>query len=226
MYKIYGVPTQNTRKVLYVAAQLELDYSYHYINLSKGEHRTEEFMAKTPAGKVPVLEHAGKFLFESGAIVRYLANVNPSPLYPTDAYERAQVDAWLDYITCHVGRWLSTLFFQNVIKINFKRGELDQSQIDDALHFIPLQLSQLNQHLATSSCLTGDNITIADICAWAYIEQVKFIDISLKPYKYVRRWFNYIFDNSHIAQAQIYLTRHITDTNFTLYNPSCKGGKL
>jgi|APSaa5957512535_1039671.scaffolds.fasta_scaffold102121_1 glutathione S-transferase len=226
MYKIYGVPTQHTRKVLYAAANLELDYSYEYINLSKGEHRTEQFMTKTPAGKVPVLEHDGKYIFESGAIVRYLANINPSAIYPSDAYERSQVDAWLDYIACHLGRWLSTLYFQKVIKTNFKRGAQDQSQIKDALHFIPLQFKQLDAHLEKNQYLTGVSMTLADICAWAYIEQIKFIDISLTPYKYVKRWFERTFDNSNIAQAQIYLTRHMADANFSLYNPSCNSKSI
>ena len=74
MYRLHGFYTQNTMKTLYVLEELGVDFEYCFVDLMKGENRTDAFRAMTPVGKVPVLEHDGEFLFESGAICRYVAS--------------------------------------------------------------------------------------------------------------------------------------------------------
>jgi len=96
MYRLYAFFTQNSMKTVYVAEELGIDYEFRYVDLFKGENRTGEFRELTPAGKVPVLQVGNQSLFESGAICRYLANAEQSPLYPAAALERAWVDQWMD----------------------------------------------------------------------------------------------------------------------------------
>jgi hypothetical protein len=97
MYRLHGFFTQNSMKALYVLEELGVDYEFCFVDLAKGENRTDSFRRKTPAGRVPVLEHDGEFLFESGAICRYVAGVEHSPLFPADKLERARVDQWMTY---------------------------------------------------------------------------------------------------------------------------------
>jgi glutathione S-transferase len=112
MYRLYGSFTQNSMKPVYVLEELGVDFEYCFIDLMKGETRTDDFRRMTPAGKVPVLEHDGEFLFESGPICRYVASVEKSPLYPADKLQRARVDQWMTFFTCHPGRWLTKLYFE------------------------------------------------------------------------------------------------------------------
>jgi len=84
MYRLYGIPTQNTLKAAYVLDAIGVDYEYKKMDVQSGEHKTEEFLKMNPVGKVPVLKHNDFSLFESGAICRYVANVEGSDLYPTD----------------------------------------------------------------------------------------------------------------------------------------------
>lgn len=188
MYNVYGFPTQNTKKVLYVAQAVGADYKYHFVDLSKGEQKSEKILSLHPMGKVPALDHDGKALFESGAICRYIANNEGSDLYPQDKYQRAVVDQWMDFFSIHLGRWLSTLFFETYIKPKFKMGETNPSTVEEATNFAHQQLDCLNKHLANSAYLTGEKLTIADLFAYAYLEQVSDIDFNLKDYPHVKKW--------------------------------------
>ena len=205
MYRLYGYTTQNTRKALYVLEELGADFEFQFVNLGKGEQRSDEFAAMTPIGKVPVLEHGGRYLFESGAICRYVANVEDSPLYPADKMDRAQVDQWLDFFSCHLGRWLNTLFFEAVIKPQFDLGDPDEAGIAEATKFAGLQLDILNRLLEDSQWIANDALSIADLFAFAYVEQCSIIDYSLDEVPNVNAWLQRIESRDSIAKASAHL---------------------
>jgi glutathione S-transferase len=188
MYRLHGFFTQNSMKALYVLEELGVDYEFCFVDLAKGENRTEAFRHKTPAGRVPVLEHDGEFLFESGAICRYVAGVEHSPLFPADKLERARVDQWMTYWTCHPGRWLSKIFFERIIKARAGLGEPDESGCAEAARFANLQIKVVEDWLADREWLANGALSIAEPFALAYLEQAGLIDFSLEPYPRVRHW--------------------------------------
>src|SRR5688572_4269652 len=71
--KLHTAVTPNGRKPLIALAELEVPYELRWVDLSKGEQRTPEFLALNPNNKIPVLEDDGMVLWESGAILLYLA---------------------------------------------------------------------------------------------------------------------------------------------------------
>ena len=202
MFRLYGFYTQNSLKTLYVLEELGADFEFVFVDLSKGDQRAPEFQARTPVGKVPVLEHDGNHLFESGAICRYVASVANSPLYPADKMQRAQVDQWMDFFSCHLGRWFTKLYFEAVIKPNFKLGDRDEAGIEEAIKFARQQLQMLDGLLANSDWLANDNLSIADLFASAYIEQQRDIDLSLDDYPNVQAWFERLDGRDSIARAK------------------------
>ena len=202
MFRLYGFFTQNTLKTLYVLEELGGDFEFQFVNLAKGEQKTEEFASKTPIGKVPVLEHDGEYLFESGAICRYLANVSDSPLYPVDKMQRARVDQWMDFFSCHLGRWFSKLYFEAVIKPKFDLGEPDEAGIAEANKFAHEQLGILDGLLQDSDWLANDALSIADLFAFAYVEQHSTVDFSLDNYANVKAWFERIESRDSITNAR------------------------
>jgi glutathione S-transferase len=199
---LYGFFTQNTMKTLYVLEEAGADYEFKFVDLSKGEQRADEFVAKTPIGKVPVLEHNGEHLFESGAICRYVANVSDSPLYPADKMQRAQVDQWMDFFTCHLGRWFSKLYFEAVIKPQYNLGEQDEEGKAEAVGFASDQLRILDQRLQSANWLANDALSIADLFAFAYLEQHRAIDFSFDDYTNVQAWFERVESLPSIANAR------------------------
>lgn len=207
MFQVYGFYTQNTRKVLYVLAELDAEFEFHFVDLGKGENRSAEFRAKTPVGKVPLLEHDGRTLFESGAICRYVASVSETPLFPTARMDRAQVDQWMDYFTCHAGRWLTTLYFEQVMKPKVGLGDPDAATIEEGRKFAQSALKAVERQLDSAKYLANDRLSIADLFAFAYVEQCRDIDFSLDKLPAVAAWQNRIESRGSIARARALLNR-------------------
>jgi len=188
MYRLHGFFTQNSMKTLYVLEELGVDYEYCYVDLARGEQRTEAFRRITPVGRVPVLEHDGEFLFESGPICRYVASVEHSSLYPADKLQRARVDQWMTYFTCHPGRWLTKLFFEKVVKPVAGMGEPDAAGCEEAARFARDQLQAVNDWLEGHEWLANDTFSIAEPFALAYVEQARSVDFSLHGFSPLQRW--------------------------------------
>jgi glutathione S-transferase len=202
MYHLHGFFTQNSMKTLYVLEELGVDYAFCFVDLAKGENRTPEFRARAPAGRVPVLEHDGEFLFESGAICRYVASVEHSPLFPADKLERARVDQWMTYFTCHPGRWLTKLFFERVVKPKAGWGEPDAAGCEEAATFATQQLQVVEDWLDGRDWLANDTFSIAEPFALAYVEQARMVGFSLEPFPRVQGWLGRLEAREATARAR------------------------
>lgn len=207
MFRLHGFFTQNSMKTLYVLEEVVGDFEFQFVDLGKGEQKTEAFSKMTPVGKAPVLEHDGEYLFESGAICRYVASLSDSPLYPGDSLPRARVDQWMDFFSCHLGHQFNRLYFETVIKPKFDIGGPDEACIAEATKFVHLQLDMLNTHLEGSGWLANDEFSIADLTAFAYIEQHRSVDVSIDEYANVKAWFERIESRPSIANAKARLPK-------------------
>lgn len=202
MLRLHGFTTQNTLKALYVFEEAGVEYEFKYVNLYKGEHKGEDFQKLTLVGKVPVLQIGDDSIFESGAICRYVANQAPSSLYPQDALQRAKVDQWMDFFSIHLGKWLSTLFFENVIREKAGMGQPDTAKCDEAHNFCLEQMALIDAHLTDNKYFTGDTLTIADLFAFAYIEQVRTFDFSLDAFTHVKAWFENLDTRESVVRGR------------------------
>ncbi|MCG7500204.1 glutathione S-transferase family protein [Vibrio sp. Of7-15] len=73
MITLYGIPRSRSLRVSWLLEELQLDWSYKFINFSQGENRAPDFLAISPEGKVPALQDGDLHLNESAAICLYLA---------------------------------------------------------------------------------------------------------------------------------------------------------
>ena len=181
MYRLHGFFTQNSLKTLYVLEELGVEYEYVFVNLVQGANRTDEFRAMTPVGKVPVLEHENGSLFESGAICRFVASEAKSPLYPADKLERAKVDQWMTFFTCHPGRWLTELYFEKIMKPAAGLGETNFEHCAQAERFATAQLKAVERHLAEREWLANGVMSIAEPFALADREIVYSLMLADHP---------------------------------------------
>ena len=115
MLKIYGGATFNATKVLFTALELGVDFAYVHLDFAKGEHKSPEHLARHPLGKVPAIEHDGRYLFESASLCRYLSNISQQALYSSEPFRAAEIDQMIDFNCHHVGRWLAVYFYQELI---------------------------------------------------------------------------------------------------------------
>ncbi len=202
MYRLHGFFTQNTMKTLYVLEELGVDFEYVFVDLSRGENRGDAFGTMTPIRKVPVLEHDGEFLFESGPICRYVAGNEKSPLFPADRLQRARVDQWMTFFTCHPGRWLTEIYFEKVIKPKAGLGETDNEACEKAAKFAKQQLAMVDSWLQDRSWLANDALSIAEPFALGYLEQAHTIDFALNDFPSVQAWFERLEARDSTARAR------------------------
>lgn len=142
--KLYSAPlSPNAMRARAVAYELDLDFELVEIDLRNQGNKTPQFLAVNPNGKVPVLDDDGFVLWESRAIMAYLASIKPERgLIPTAPTERAVVDQWLYWQAIHLGPAMQRIMFERLMKAKFGMGEADedaiQSQIKDVDQFLPI----------------------------------------------------------------------------------------
>ena len=202
MLTLHGFKTQNTLKTLYELEELGCDYNFVYVDLFGGEQNAEPFTNLTPVRKAPVLQVGDDALFESGAICRYLASVQSSSLYPVDPLQRGKVDQWMDFFSCHLGRWINAMYFEVAIKPVIDGGDADEKALEEATSFTRQQLTIINTILEEGEYLCGPTLTIADLFAFAYVEQLADLDFSVDEYSEVVRWLAALGSRTSVSEAR------------------------
>lgn len=145
--------TPNNRKVEAFIKHFDLDVDIHQVNFREQENKTEAFLAMNPMAKVPVLEDGDFTLWESNAILAYLATRFPETnALPADPQGRADVDRWLHWQSCHLMPAM---------------GRMKTDDDADAEEIVKPLLRILDQHLKDREYLCGD-LTIADFAVAAY----------------------------------------------------------
>lgn len=188
MLKLYGSSLSSpSNKVRFVANYLGLAYEYSKVNLRAGEQLKAEFIKINPAGKIPAIDDDGFYLFESNAIIRYLADKNNSPLYPKPLKERAVVDEWMDFGSMHVGMAVSKVTYNRLFAP--MRGQpVDENSIKEGLGFLDRFLPVVDGQLAKGKYLTGNALTLADFNMLAVLDPVEASKIDISKYKNIFLW--------------------------------------
>ncbi|MCM2680066.1 glutathione S-transferase family protein [Echinimonas agarilytica] len=110
MITLYGSPRSRSLRVSWCLEELGLEWVYKRVDLSKGEHRSEGYLAMNPNGKVPMLTDDDLVLSESFAICMYLAETyGNGKLLPTSVADKGRHHQWLSLITCELEQPLWTM---------------------------------------------------------------------------------------------------------------------
>lgn len=188
MLTIYGSDlSAPANKVRFAANAIGIPYEYKRVDLRAGEHLKPEFLAINPVGKVPAIDDGGFKMFESNAIIRYLADKNNSRLYPRDLRERAAVDMWLDFGSMHVGTALSKVIY-NRLFAPLRDIPVDENSLQEGLKFLERFLPVVEGQLAKNKYIAGAGITLADINLLALFDPCAIAGIDLSSYKNIVRW--------------------------------------
>lgn len=174
-------------KVRMLMNYLDMDYTYERVSIPKGETRTPEYLRMHPGGKIPALDDDGFYLFESNAMLRYLAQKVNSPLYPTALKQRAQVEQWIDFVSMHVGNGISRVLFNKVIAPKFGMP-VDENSLKDGMAFLERFLPVVENQLAKSSYLAGDALTLADFVLLATVDPLEIIGVDVAAYPKLQAW--------------------------------------
>lgn len=165
--KIYDLKAgMNPRRVRIFLAEKGLSIPIVAVDLTKGENRTPEFLAKNPLGTMPVLElDDGTLIAESMAICRYLDELHPEPnLLGSTALERAMIEMWNRRVELELLKPLSDQFRH---LSPFWAGRVEQIPVwgEAARKRAFETMAWLDRELATRNFIAGDRYTVADITA-------------------------------------------------------------
>ena len=156
------------------------------IDLSKGEQFTNEFTAKNPNQKIPVLIDGERSVMESCAILQYLGEKYPSPLLPSDE-ARWDVIPWVYWQAANVGpnfgNKLSYTRYMDDVDPLKKEHPLERFN-KEALRLMSVLANKLKKH----EWVCGDNFTIADISIYPWVRGYKWSKIDITQYPEVPKW--------------------------------------
>jgi len=169
------------------ALMLELaraDWEPVFVDFFNGATRTPEFRALNEMGEVPVLEHEGRVLTQSGVILDYLAERFPD-FAPADADTRREVLRWILWDNQKLNGMIGPLRFM----LNFLPEE---KRNPDVIGFLRgrafAALGVLEAHLAGRDWIAGDTLTTADISCAGYLYFPDEFGMDMAAYPQIDRW--------------------------------------
>jgi glutathione S-transferase len=176
---VYGRATSsNVQAVMWTIGELGLDYERLNYGQKYGGPKTPEYLAMNPNGLVPVVrDGGGEPLFESAAIVRYLAaRYGEDSFWPKDAAARAQVDKWAEWAKTEVTRAFTVPIFWIVVRT--PAAERDEAALARSIERMNEKLAIAEAQLERHAFLANDDFTVADIQLGHLLYRYFDVDIS------------------------------------------------
>ena len=186
----YNPFSSSARRVVMLVQQLGLDVELHLIKNLRDPVERAALVKLNANAKIPVLQHGDFVLWESNAIMQYLADLTPGQtIYPTEARARADVHRWLYWAAQHWAPALGTLTWERWMKSMFGMGAADPQEVARGERDFAQFAKVLDDHLAARTWVSGPALTIADFSLATPLGRIKEASISLAEYPNVAAWF-------------------------------------
>ncbi len=170
MLKFYFNGSPNPTKIALFLEEAGLGFEPHPIDTRKGDQFAPEFMAINPNAKVPVIIDGDITIFDSNAILLYLAEKTGKFLPAGGAANRGPLLSWLMFIATGVGPYSGqAVHFRHFSPEKVPYAD-SRYQYESMRHF-----SILDQHLAKHHYMVGDTYTIVDMSVWGWARMIPFI---------------------------------------------------
>ena len=189
MLKVWGRRSSfNLQKVMWLVSELGIDHRHIQAGGQFGGLDTPEFRAMNPVGRVPVIDDNGTIVWESHAILRYLAaRYGRAQFWSDDPAKRSQADRWMDWSqTALQPDFLVGVFWGFYRTPEDKRNwpAIRASLARCARHF-----EKLDRLLEGRAFLLGDDLTLADITAGTALYRYFELEIERPHLAQVERWY-------------------------------------
>jgi glutathione S-transferase len=179
------LPSGNGYKVRLLLTQIAVPFDRIELNIINGETRTPEFLSKFPNGRIPAIEFDdGKVLFESNAIIFYLAE--DTRFMPTDRFQRAQVLQWLFFEQYSHEPYIASVRY---LMIHPAVQDPRRATIESLMRPRGYDaLGVMERHLKSREWFVGERYSIADIALFAYTHVADEGGFDLTDYAAIRAW--------------------------------------
>ncbi|NKB22316.1 MAG: maleylacetoacetate isomerase [Alphaproteobacteria bacterium] len=203
--KLYGYFRSSAAFRVRIALNLKgLEYDTELVNLSTGDHLSDDFRRINPQGRVPALVVDGNVLLQSPAIMEYLEETNPTPaLLPKGPEARVRVRAIANIVACDIHP------LNNLAILNYLSGPLaasDDQKTTWYRHWVAEGFNAVEPLLAGSSdtgkFCHGDIPGIADICLVPQVFNAQRFGCDLSAYPTIERVFSACMEHEAFDAAQ------------------------
>jgi glutathione S-transferase len=189
--ELYAMPpSPRAFKAIAVANHLGVEFTLRRLDMLKGEHKTPAYAALNPNQMMPTLKDGDYVLWESNAIMQYLAGRKPQGgLLPSDERGRIDVTRWQFWDLAHWDPPIATLLLENFINPNFLGvKDRDESAVAKATERFHRAAAVLDGQLKGKTYVTGETLTLADFALGAPLHYAAPARFPLEPYAEIRRW--------------------------------------
>ncbi len=161
MYKLYYSQGLASLAPHFVLREIGLPFELVPVDRSKGEHKSAEYLAINPNGRIPTFQDGDFSLFESAAICLHLADRHPEaaliPAFGTE--DRSRTYQWLTFLTNTLQADLWQFFRPEFYAPPERRAEFKATMGDHVVRHLGI----LDRHLEGRNHLAGDTLTVADL---------------------------------------------------------------
>jgi GSH-dependent disulfide-bond oxidoreductase len=179
--KLYTAATPNGWKISIALEEMGLPYEVRVIDFASQEQKTDWYVKLNPNARIPTLEDDGFVLFESGAILIYLAE-KTGKFLPRDVQGRSRVMQWLMFQMSGIGPMMGQA---NVFLRYFP--EKIQPAIDRYQREVLRLFGVLDRQLASHEYIAGE-YSIADMALWPWVSGYEWSGVSVAEFHSVQRW--------------------------------------
>ncbi len=186
--KLYEHPFSSAAfKARAVVYELGLPVTLVTVDMMKGEHKSPDFLERNPNGKVPTLDDNGFCLWESNAIICYLAAQKPeSGLLPTDARGMAMVQQWLQWQATTFGPSTGEVMSETVYAKFFGRAK-DEAKCAAGMEKVRRDLGVLEKALTGKEYICG-KLSVADFSLVSGLYLRAPMGVDLEAFPHVKAW--------------------------------------
>lgn len=189
-----SIGSQHARRVRMLVHELDIDIDTEEVMYGPqgfGGDEREEFLALNPNGKVPVLRHGDLVLWESNAIMWYLADLHgATPLWPADRAERGQISAWQVWQAAHLTPAADGLFYENRVKPMFLQQESDAAHVGRLTESFHRWMVVMEHYLDSAEYLVLGRFTCADISVASALMHAESSQMPIGDHPAVVAWFD------------------------------------
>jgi glutathione S-transferase len=191
LHTVEGSP--NGRKVEAVIHHLGLDVEIELHDLFNGELRAPAYVGLNPNSMVPTLVDGTFVLWESTAIMQYLADkAGDSSLFPREARARADITRWQCWEATHFNQAFGALAFETVAKANADIGAPDPLLVKQAQANLARFAPVLDASLVGREYLVGDAITLADYSMVTFESYRPLVPFDWTAYANINAYFDHV----------------------------------
>lgn len=189
MLKVWGRRSSfNVQKVLWLVGELGLVHEHIPAGGSFGIRHTAEFLAMNPHGRVPLVDDDGTIVWESHAILRYLAARHGRPAFwSEDPGRRSNADRWMDWSQASLQPAFLTGVFWGFYRT--PPEQRNEAAIEKSLALCTQYFRLLDQVLSNQPFLAGDSLTLADIPAGTTLYRYFELEIERPSLPNVEAWY-------------------------------------